>query len=148
MAATSKKVHQAPVQNLIVEQIYCTTALASAQEHIELLSEGEPFLNRPSILSHPFLFTIVLEFLQDTYQWNIIFNPLMPVGNYSYQFFICCPRDWVSRHNGGTSGAPLKPLRVDSALRALSTLRGLRGAPEVSPLCRETQSLGQQMKNW
>ena len=23
----------------------------------------------------------------------------------------------VSRHNGGTSGAPLKPLRVDSALR-------------------------------
>ena len=25
---------------------------------------------------------------------------------------ICCPRDCVSRHNGGTSGAPLKPLRV------------------------------------
>ena len=39
-------------------------------------------------------------------------------------FNICCPRDCVSRHNGGTSGAPLKPLRVDSALRALSTLRG------------------------
>ena len=50
-------------------------------------------------------------------------------------FNICCPRDCVSRHNGGTSGAPLKPLRVDS----------LRGAPEVPPLCRETQSLGQQM---
>ena len=31
--------------------------------------------------------------------------------------------------------------------RALSTLRGLRGAPEVPPLCRETQSLGQQMLN-
>ena len=30
-------------------------------------------------------------------------------------------------------------------IRALSTLRGLRGAPEVPPLCRETQSLGQQM---
>ena len=29
----------------------------------------------------------------------------------------------VSRHNGGTSGTPLKALRVDSALRALSTLR-------------------------
>ena len=42
---------------------------------------------------------------------------------------------------------PLKPLRVDSALRALSTLRGLRGAPEVPPLCQETQSLGQQMLN-
>ena len=53
----------------------------------------------------------------------------------------------VSRHNGGTSGAPLKPLRVDSALRVLSSLRGLRGAPAVPPLCRETQSLGQQMLN-
>ena len=63
-------------------------------------------------------------------------------------FNICCPRDCVSRHNGGTAGAPLKPLRVDSALRVLSTLRDLRGAPEVPPLCRETQSLGQQMKNW
>ena len=31
---------------------------------------------------------------------------------------ICCPRDCVSRHKGGTSGAPLKPLRVDSALRS------------------------------
>jgi len=67
---------------------------------------------------------------------------------------MCCPRDCVSRHNGGTSGATLKPLRVDSALRALSTnsalralssLRGLRGTPEVPPLCRETQSLGQHM---
>ena len=48
----------------------------------------------------------------------------------------------VSRHNGDTSGAPLKPLRVDSALRALSTLRGFREAPAFPPLCRETQSLG------
>ena len=32
-------------------------------------------------------------------------------------------------------------------LRALSSLRGLRGAPEVPPLCRETQSFGQQMLN-
>ena len=44
----------------------------------------------------------------------------------------------VSRHNGGTAGAPLKPLRDDSALRTLSSLRGLRGAPEVPPLFRET----------
>ena len=33
----------------------------------------------------------------------------MPVGNYSYQFFICCPRECVSRHNGGTLGAPIMP---------------------------------------
>ena len=52
-------------------------------------------------------------------------NPLMPNG----AFNICCPRDCVSRHNGGTSGAPLKPLRVDSALRALSSLRGYQNHP-------------------
>ena len=44
----------------------------------------------------------------------------------------------VSLHNGGTSGGPLKPLRDDSAVRALSSLRGLMRAPEVPPLCRET----------
>ena len=43
----------------------------------------------------------------------------------------------VSRHNGGTSGVPLKPIRDDSVLRALLSLRGLRGASEVPPLCRE-----------
>ena len=52
------------------------------------------------------------------YEWTKQYNPLIPVGNYSYQFFICCPRDCVSRHNGGTSGAPFKPLRDDSALKA------------------------------
>ena len=59
----------------------------------------------------------------------------------------------VSRHNGGTSGALLKPLRDDSALRTLSSLRGLRGAPEVPPLCRETSvsrtaNVGTVGKNW
>ena len=34
----------------------------------------------------------------------------------------------VSRHNGGASDAPHKALRDDSALRTLSSLRGLRGA--------------------
>ena len=55
-------------------------------------------------------------------------NPLMPNGSFN----ICC----LLQH---------LPLRVDSALRALSTLRGLRGAPEVLPLSRETQSLGKHM---
>ena len=32
----------------------------------------------------------VREFLLDI-------NPLMAIGNYSYQFLICCPRDCVSR---------------------------------------------------
>ena len=41
----------------------------------------------------------------------------------------------VSRHNGGTSGTIV---RDDSALRALSSLRGLSAAPEVPPLCLET----------
>ena len=87
-------------------------------------------------------------------QWDIVekkglfthgFGITIPQPIYPHRSNMCCPRDCVSRHNGGTSGAPLKPLRVDSALRALSTLRGLRGAPEGPPLCRETQSLGQQM---
>ena len=43
-------------------------------------------------------------------------NPFMP----TVAFNICCPRDCVSQHNGSTAGAPLKPLRDDSALRALS----------------------------
>ena len=43
-------------------------------------------------------------------------------------FNICCPRDCVSRHNGGTSGAPLKPLRDDSAPRALSFQEVCKGA--------------------
>ena len=59
----------------------------------------------------------------------------------------------VSRHNVGTSGAPLKPLRddsalrfmPDSALRALSSLRGLRGAPEIPHYAERRQSLGEQM---
>ena len=70
------------------------------------------------------------------------FNPFVP----TVPTFAVRETD-VSRHNGDTSGALLKPLRDDSALRALSTLGGLRGAPEVPPLCRETQSLGQQMLN-
>ena len=32
-------------------------------------------------------------------------NPFMP----TVSFIICCPRDCVSRHNGGTAVAPLKP---------------------------------------
>ena len=74
------------------------------------------------------------------------FKPFLPTVAFSQPSSnICCPKDCVSRHNGGTSGAPLKPLGDDSALRTLSSLRGLRGTPEVPPLCRETQSLGQQM---
>ena len=69
-------------------------------------------------------------------------NPFMP----AVQTFAVRETD-VSRHNGGTSGAPLKPLRDDRALRALSFLRGLRGAPKVPPLCRETQSLEEHMLN-
>ena len=85
--------------------------------------------------------TLYIRTISAAIIYKKLFLYIMPTG----AFNICCPRDCVSRHNGGTSGAPLKPLRVDSALRALSILRGLRGAPEVTPLCRETQSLVQQM---
>ena len=46
---------------------------------------------------------------------NDLIKSFIPTG----AFNMCCPRDYVSRHNGGTSGAPLKPLRVDNALTLL-----------------------------
>ena len=58
-------------------------------------------------------------FFWGVYFNDFVVNKFMPTG----AFNICCPRDCVSRHNGGASGAPLKPPWVDSALRALSTLR-------------------------
>ena len=63
-------------------------------------------------------------------------NPFMPTG----AFNICCPRDCVSRHNGGTSGAPIEEPRVPPVHQCCDN-EDTRGAP----LCRETQSLGQQM---
>ena len=51
----------------------------------------------------------------------------------------------VSWHDGGTSGAPLKPLRDDSALRTLSSLRGLSWHPRPPHYAERRQSLGQQM---
>ena len=53
-------------------------------------------------------------------------SPLLPTVAFSQTFAV--RETDVSRHNGGTSGAPLKPLRDDSALRALSSL-GIMGAP-------------------
>ena len=44
-------------------------------------------------------------------------NPFVPTVAFSQlSSNMCCPRDCLSRHNGGTSGVPLKPLRDDSAL--------------------------------
>ena len=77
-----------------------------------------------------YYFIIKLTIIRNSYHH---INPFMP----TVQTFAVRETD-VSWHNGGTSGAPLKALRDDSALRALSCLRGLRGAPEVPPLCRVT----------
>ena len=63
---------------------------------------------------------------------HLFINPFLP----TVPAFAVRETD-VSRHDGGTSGAPLKPLRDDSALRALSSLRGLRA--------ERRQSLRQQM---
>ena len=49
------------------------------------------------------------EATQENNPIQVGINPLMPIGNYSCQFNICCPRDSVSRHNGGTSVPPLNP---------------------------------------
>ena len=46
----------------------------------------------------------------------------------------------VFRHNGGTSGAPIKPLRDDSALRALSS-QGFKGGTRGAPIMPRDVSL-------
>ena len=106
----------------------------------------EPFLSRgPSPLPPLLPFSIakspISRFTSIGHHMSknmIPVTPLMPVGNYSYQFFICCPRDCVSRHNGGTSRAPLKPLRVDSALsHCVFACRG-----DVSAKARRTERGG------
>ena len=42
--------------------------------------------------------------MRDVTHSNLL-NPLMTSGSFN----ICCPRDCVSRHNGGTSVPPLNP---------------------------------------
>ena len=53
-----------------------------------------------------------------------IVNPLVPTVAFSQlSSNMCCPRDSVSWHNWGTSGAPLKPLRNDSWIKPRCSLR-------------------------
>ena len=73
------------------------------------IREGVPSIRDPFRNGH-------INYMAIRISQDAQFNPFMPTG----AFNICCPRDCVSRHNGGTSGVPLKHLRVDSALRALS----------------------------
>ena len=56
--------------------------------------------------------------------------------------FAACARICILAAVSGTKEIMDK---LGHVMRALSTLRGLRGAPEVPPLCQETQSLGQKM---
>ena len=110
-----------------------------------LSSIGRTFLPRDAVSFGSFLQPGLLAAEGFQIQINRPFMPTVPT-------FAVRETD-VSRHNGGTSGAPHKPLRDDSALRALSSLRGLRGAPKVPPLCRETSvsrtaNVGTVGKNW
>ena len=60
-----------------------------------------------------------------------MFNTFMP----TVAFNICCLRDCVSRHNGGATVAPLKPLSDDSVLRALSIVsEGFKGGTRSAPI--------------
>ena len=51
---------------------------------------------------------------------RLTINPFMPTG----AFNICCPRDCVSRHNGGTTGSPLIPR--DAVSRTANVKRTVR----------------------
>ena len=89
--------------------------------NLRKMNKGVPLpppCNYKIFINYSILITFSMEHLNQT-----PINPFVP----TVAFNIRCPRDCVSRHNGGTAGAPLKPLRDDCALRALSSLRGLRG---------------------
>ena len=93
-----------------------------------------------------FFLVCTIVFIAHQMRWW--FNPFLP----TVPTFAVRETD-VSRHKWGTWGATLKPIRDDSALRALSSLRGWRGAPEVPPSCRETSvsrtaNVGTVGKNW
>jgi len=77
-------------------------------------------------------------------------GPTPIVGIFSsfiFFYFLLFCQPYVPQQCTQSSVMGRKPAFVFSmnGLRALSSLRGLRGAPGVPPLCRETQSLGQQM---
>ena len=63
-------------------------------------------------ISHSIRKEMEIKFSQRYLQSCSLVNPLMPNG----VFNICCPRDCVSRHNGGTSGAPIMPTKRTSVL--------------------------------
>ena len=69
---------------------------------------------------HEQQYNITLILVSVNKRYDISINPFMP----TVPTFAVRETD-VSRHNGGTSGAPLKPLRDDSVLRALSSLQHL-----------------------
>ena len=79
--------------------------------NISIYLGTEQFLVNSVELSH-----FCQQVLMYNMAWNVghesdhvTLNPLMAIGNNSCQFNICCPRDCVSRHNGGTSVPPLNP---------------------------------------
>ena len=65
----------------------------------------------------------------------VFFNPFLPTV-----LTFAVRETNVSRHNGGTSGAPLKPLRDDSTVRALSS-QGFKGGTRGSPIMPRDVSL-------
>ena len=66
-----------------------------------ILDQAHPNDNDEYLLRHEHTYIQI-------HQAKFQLNPFMPTG----AFNIYCPRDCVSRHNGDTAGAPLKPLRV------------------------------------
>ena len=77
----------------------------------------------------------MIHFLLQLLVENDLSDPFLPTVAFSQPSSnMCCPRDCVSRHNGGTSGAPLKPLRDDSALPLTPAVvvAKVRKAPHVA----------------
>ena len=104
-------------------------------------------LNFPSPSSY--ISFVFLSFSCSLYWIFLLYLPRLPCDSYlvvieqqqQQQPYFC-------RHKGSNLTHFYPPLRFRNQVPTLVgtwSLRGLRGAPEAPPLCRKTQSLGQQM---
>ena len=90
-------------------------------------------LNRKNIFENiPFVYLQGMDAENERQMFTMLVEHMTDVN--ASQYFLVTPK---------VGGCCLSTV----ILRALSSLRGLRVAPEAPPLCRETQSLGQQMLN-
>ena len=135
---------------LTLAQLVAVSTRNSAWNNAKTLPTAPQF---PSVFRSVWCGSVHCQLRRRRGIWKAIVDTILPHVSEFLSTHFCSPLRFrnqvptfavretdVSRHNGGTSGAPLKSLRDDSALRTLSSMRGLRGAP-AGPHYAERRSL-------